>query len=157
MKNKGSFYFLAEWIADIDLNPDPAFATDHCGTCNACIDACPTNAILHNKVIDGSKCISYFTIELKGEIPSEYQSKLADRVFGCDICQDICPWNRFATAHHDERLAPRNKTLNMNRTEWKEMTEELFSEIFKKSAVKRTKYSGLMRNIKALEQAQSLL
>ncbi|MBL4592835.1 MAG: tRNA epoxyqueuosine(34) reductase QueG [Flavobacteriales bacterium] len=146
-KEQGSFFFLAEIILDLELDYDNP-VTDHCGTCTACIDACPTEAILPNKVVDGSKCISYFTIELKDEIlPKEVKGKFDDWVFGCDICQDICPWNRFSLVHNEPKFTPNEKLINFSKTEWKELTEEIFQEIFKKSAVKRTKFKGLKRNI----------
>ncbi|PCJ26813.1 MAG: tRNA epoxyqueuosine(34) reductase QueG [Flavobacteriales bacterium] len=147
-KEQGSFFFLAEIILDLELDYDNPI-TDHCGTCRACIDACPTEAILPNKVVDGSKCISYFTIELKDEIlPNEVKGKFGDWVFGCDICQDVCPWNRFSLAHNEPKFIPNEKLLNFSKAEWKDITEEIYQEIFKKSAVKRTKFKGLKRNIK---------
>jgi len=150
-KQHGSFFFLAEIILDVELEYDVPFQSNHCGTCTACIDACPTDAIVENKVIDASKCISYFTIELKDALPTEYQNKMEDWMFGCDICQDVCPWNRFSKHHNELKFEPHEKTLQMNRSEWKEITEEVFNEIFKKSAVKRTKYSGLKRNLAFLK------
>ena len=145
-KQNGSFYFLAEIICNLDLQTDHA-TTDHCGTCRKCIDACPTNAIINDKIIDGSKCISYATIELKNEIPDHFRGKMEDWIFGCDICQDICPWNRFSKPHQEERFKPKNFLKDFEKKEWKELTQELFSEIFRKSPVKRTKYAGLKRNI----------
>ena len=150
-KTQGSFFFLAEIIVDAELEYDAHFATDHCGTCTACMDACPTNAIVENKVLDGSKCISYFTIELKDAIPTSYKDKFDDWMFGCDICQDVCPWNRFSKQHNEPKFTPNPKLLAMNRREWQEITEDVFNELFKKSAVKRTKYEGLKRNILFLE------
>jgi len=150
-KTQGSFFFLAEIIVDAELEYDTAFATDHCGTCTACMDACPTNAIVENKVVDGSKCISYFTIELKDAIPTSYKDKFDDWMFGCDICQDVCPWNRFSKQHNEPKFTPNPKLLAMNRREWQEITEDVFNELFQKSAVKRTKYEGLKRNILFLE------
>ena len=150
-KQQGSFFFLAEIIADMELEYDAPFPTDHCGTCTACMDACPTDAIVENKVVDGSKCISYFTIELKDALPSAYKDKFEDWMFGCDICQDVCPWNRFSKKHHESKFEPNPRLLSMNRKEWKEITEDVFNELFKKSAVKRTKYAGLKRNISFLE------
>ncbi|MBP7172928.1 MAG: tRNA epoxyqueuosine(34) reductase QueG [Cloacibacterium sp.] len=149
-KKQGSFFFLAEIICDLDLEYD-APTTDHCGQCRKCIDACPTQAIVNEKIIDGSKCISYATIELKNEIPSYFNNKMEDWMFGCDICQDVCPWNRFSAPHRQSKFYPNESLQNFKKAEWKELTQELFSEIFRKSAVKRTKYSGLMRNIKLLE------
>jgi epoxyqueuosine reductase len=150
-KTQGSFFFLAEIIVDAELEYDAHFATDHCGTCTACMDACPTNAIVENKVVDGSKCISYFTIELKDAIPTSYKAQFDDWMFGCDICQDVCPWNRFSKQHTEPKFTPNPKLLAMNRREWQEITEDVFNELFKKSAVKRTKYEGLKRNILFLE------
>ena len=132
---------------DLDLDYDTPFTTDHCGTCTKCIDACPTEAILANNTIDGSKCISYFTIELKEEIPNDVKGQFEDWMFGCDICQDVCPWNRFALAHEEPRFEPHPQLLTMTKPEWEEVTESVFKTIFKKSAVKRTKFSGLQRNI----------
>ena len=149
-KQLGSFYFICELILDLELQAD-APTTDHCGKCTACIDACPTQAIESPKVVNGSKCISYATIELKNEIPSYFHQKMEDWMFGCDICQDVCPWNRFAKPHNEPLFEPNEKILNNSKNEWKELTLELFNEIFKKSAVKRTKYAGLMRNIAANE------
>ena len=148
-KKHGSFYFLAEIICDLDLEYDLA-VTDHCGSCRACIDACPTQAIVSDRIVDGSKCISYATIELKNEIPDYFNGKMDDWMFGCDVCQDVCPWNRFSAPTLQEKFAPNFQKLNFRKNEWKELTQELFSEIFKKSAVKRTKFSGLMRNISFL-------
>ncbi|MEO1487068.1 MAG: tRNA epoxyqueuosine(34) reductase QueG [Bacteroidota bacterium] len=147
----GSFYFIAELIVDLELEYDTP-VTDHCGTCTACIDACPTEAIVEPYVVDGSKCISYFTIELKNEIPTEMQGKFDDWMFGCDVCQDVCPWNRFSKPHREPLFEPHPELLSMQKNDWEEMTEELFQSLFKKSAVKRTKFSGLMRNIRFLKQ-----
>ena len=148
-KKHGSFYFLAEIICDLELEYDLP-VTDHCGSCRACIDACPTQAIVSDRIVDGSKCISYATIELKNEIPDYFNGKMNDWIFGCDVCQDVCPWNRFSAPTLQEKFAPNFQKLNFRKNEWKELTQELFSEIFKKSAVKRTKFSGLMRNISFL-------
>lgn len=148
-KKHGSFYFLAEIICDLELEYDLA-VTDHCGSCRACIDACPTQAIVSDRIVDGSKCISYATIELKNEIPDYFNGKMDDWIFGCDVCQDVCPWNRFSAPTLQEKFAPNFQKLNFRKNEWKELSQELFSEIFKKSAVKRTKFSGLMRNISFL-------
>lgn len=148
-KKHGSFYFLAEIICDLELDYDLA-VTDHCGSCRACIDACPTQAIVSDRIVDGSKCISYATIELKNEIPDYFNGKMDAWMFGCDVCQDVCPWNRFSAPTLQEKFAPNFQKLNFRKNEWKELTQELFSEIFKKSAVKRTKFSGLMRNINLL-------
>ncbi len=130
---------------------DDAFKTDHCGNCTQCIDACPTQAILPNNTVDGSKCISYFTIELKDGIPNSQKGKFNDWQFGCDICQDVCPWNRFSTPHQEPLFEPQDNLLNFSKTDWEEITQEGFQKIFKKSAVKRTKYTGLLRNIKFLK------
>lgn len=151
-KTQGSFFFLAEIIVDAELAYDAPFATDHCGTCTACMDACPTGAIVENKVVDGSKCISYFTIELKDAIPTSYKAQFDDWMFGCDVCQDVCPWNRFSKQHNEPKFTPNPKLLAMNRREWQEITEDVFNELFQKSAVKRTKYEGLKRNLKFLEK-----
>ena len=148
-KKHGSFYFLAEIICDLELEYDLA-VTDHCGSCRACIDACPTQAIVSDRIVDGSKCISYATIELKNQIPDYFNGKMDDWMFGCDVCQDVCPWNRFSAPTLQEKFAPNFQKLNFRKNEWKELTQELFSEIFKKSAVKRTKFSGLMRNVNLL-------
>ncbi|WP_228414543.1 tRNA epoxyqueuosine(34) reductase QueG [Chryseobacterium sp. SNU WT5] len=145
-KQTGSFYFLAEIICDLELASDSA-TTDHCGSCRKCIDACPTNAIVSDRLIDGSKCISYATIELKNEIPDHFKNKMEDWVFGCDICQDVCPWNRFSKPHQQEKFNPNNFLKNMRNEDWKELSGDLFSEIFRKSPVKRTKFAGLKRNI----------
>lgn len=143
---EGSFFFLAELVIDLSLIPDGPMK-DYCGTCTRCIDACPTDAITPYNV-DGSKCISYLTIELKDEvIPAEFKGKMDDWIFGCDICQDVCPWNRFSKTHREPRFLPHENLKFMNKHEWEELTQELFSEIFRKSAVKRTKYKGLKRNI----------
>lgn len=150
----GSFYFIAELIIDLKLDYDSP-VTDHCGSCTACIDACPTQAIVDPYVVDGSKCISYFTIELKNEIPTHVQGQFDDWMFGCDICQDVCPWNRFSKPHNEPLFNPHPELLSMSKKEWEEITQEVFSEIFRKSAVKRTKYTGLMRNIKFLKTGES--
>lgn len=150
-KQSGSFYFLAEIICDLELEADFP-TTDHCGTCRKCIDACPTNAIVSEKLIDGSKCISYATIELKDEIPSYFKDKMDDWMFGCDVCQDVCPWNRFSAPHHQNKFKPNDALKNFKKGEWKEITQEIFSEIFRKSPVKRTKFAGLKRNIEFLEK-----
>lgn len=145
-KGAGSFHFLSELIIDLPLEYDSP-VTDHCGTCTACIDACPTEAIVSPKIVDGSKCISYFTIELKEEIPSVMKGTFDNWMFGCDVCQDVCPWNRFASPHTEKRFEPKPELLNMQKTEWEEITEDVFKRIFKNSPVKRTKYNGLKRNI----------
>ncbi len=146
-KQKGSFFFLAELILDLELDYDNPIQTDHCGSCTKCIDSCPTEAILPNRKIDGSKCISYFTIELKDEIPSEMSGKFDDWVFGCDVCQDVCPWNRFSLPHKEEKFQPKEELLMYSKSDWLEITEDVFQKIFQKSPVKRTKFEGLKRNL----------
>lgn len=150
-KQVGSFYFVSELILDLKLDYDSP-VTDHCGSCTACIDACPTNAIVADRVVDGSKCISYFTIELKNEIPTTEKGKFEDWMFGCDICQDVCPWNRFSKPHNEPLFNPNPEMLSMSKRNWEEITEEIFQMIFKKNAVKRTKFSGLKRNIEFIKQ-----
>lgn len=147
----GSFFFIAELIVDLELEYD-TITTDHCGTCTACIDACPTQAITEPYVVDGSKCISYFTIELKNELPSDMQGKFDNWMFGCDVCQDICPWNRFSKPHNEPLFNPHPDLLSMSKNDWEEITQEVFSKVFQKSAVKRTKYTGLTRNINFLKK-----
>nr|WP_072878224.1 tRNA epoxyqueuosine(34) reductase QueG [Allomuricauda taeanensis] len=142
----GSFYFIAELIVDLELEYDTP-VTDHCGTCTACIDACPTEAIMEPYVVDGSKCISYFTIELKNEIPGEFQGKFDEWMFGCDVCQDVCPWNRFSKPHREPLFDPHPELLSFTKKDWEEITEDVFKKVFQKSAVKRAKLSGLKRNI----------
>ncbi|MDO5988331.1 tRNA epoxyqueuosine(34) reductase QueG [Flavivirga amylovorans] len=146
----GSFYFIAELIIDLDLEYDSP-TTDHCGTCTACIDACPTQAITEPYVVDGSKCISYFTIELKENIPTEFKGQFDDWMFGCDVCQDVCPWNRFSKPHSEPLFNPHPELLSMTKKDWEEITEDTFKKVFQKSAVKRTKFSGLKRNINFLK------
>ena len=149
-KQAGSFYFIAELIVDLDLEYDTP-VTDHCGSCTACIDACPTQAIVEPYKVDGSKCISYFTIELKNEIPSSVSGQFDDWMFGCDVCQDVCPWNRFSKAHKEPLFDPHPDVLSNSKKDWEEITKEVFSEIFKKSPLKRTKFEGLRRNIEFLK------
>ena len=147
-KQSGSFYFIATLITDLELKYDNPFAKDYCGTCTKCIDACPTDAILDDKVIDGSKCISYFTIELKDALlPDEMKNKFQNWMFGCDICQDICPWNRFSSPHHEVEFSPIPEVLNLSTKEWEAMSEEKFKTIFADSPIKRTKYKGIRRNL----------
>jgi epoxyqueuosine reductase len=146
-KEMGSFFFIAELIIDLELDYDHPIK-DYCGTCTACVDACPTDAITEPYKVDGSKCISYFTIELKNAIPEEVKGKFENWVFGCDICQDVCPWNSFSTAHNEPLLNPHQDLLKMTNGDWEELTEDVFRELFRKSAVKRTKFNGLKRNIK---------
>lgn len=149
-KQVGSFFFIAELIVDLELEYDTA-VTDHCGSCTKCIDACPTGAIIAPYVVDGSKCISYFTIELKDNIPQEMKGKFDDWAFGCDVCQDVCPWNRFSKPHNEPLFNPNQELLSMTKKDWEEITEETFRAVFKNSAVKRTKYDGLKRNIDFLK------
>jgi epoxyqueuosine reductase len=146
-RTMGSFFFLAELIVDLELDYDGP-VKDYCGTCTACMDACPTDAIPEPYVVDGSKCISYFTIELKESIPSEATGKFENWIFGCDICQDVCPWNRFSKPHQEERFQPKEELKTLSTSQWKEMTEEVFNKIFKKSPIKRAKFEGLKRNIR---------
>ena len=147
----GSFYFIAELIIDLDLDYDYA-TTDHCGTCTACIDACPTAAITEPYVVDGSKCISYFTIELKDQLPETLKGSFNDWMFGCDICQDVCPWNKFSKPHAEPLFNPNPELLSLTKKDWEEITEDVFKKVFQKSAVKRTKFSGLSRNIDFLKK-----
>jgi epoxyqueuosine reductase len=148
-KKNGSYFFIATLITDLALQEDDTYVKDYCGTCTQCIDACPTEAILPNKVVNGSQCISYFTIELKDALlPVSMKGKLDNWLFGCDVCQDVCPWNRFATAHKNESLTPIAEILNFSSKDWEEMTEESFKIIFKHSPLKRSKYEGIKRNLK---------
>jgi epoxyqueuosine reductase len=150
-KQSGSFFFIATLITDLALEYDDPFAKDLCGTCTKCIDACPTDAILPDKVINGSQCISYFTIELKDMlIPAEMQGKFNDWAFGCDICQDVCPWNRFSKPHHEPEFNPIPAVLNLSTSEWEAMSEESFKKIFRNSPISRTKWKGMQRNLKFL-------
>jgi epoxyqueuosine reductase len=150
-KDNGSFFFIAELIIDIELEYDGPIK-DYCGTCTKCIDACPTDAIVSPYIVDGSKCISYLTIELKENIPSEFKDKMNNWVFGCDVCQDVCPWNRFSKPHQEPQFMNTNGLLNFTEAEWNDITEETFNLIFKNSAVKRTKYKGLKRNLSFLKK-----
>jgi epoxyqueuosine reductase len=149
-KKTGSFFFLAELIVDLELKYDVEPTADHCGTCTRCIDACPTEAIVGPAVVDGSKCISYLTIELKNEIPATFKDKMEGWAFGCDICQNVCPWNRFSVIHNEPAFHPHADLLGMSKQDWNEITEDVFQKVFKGSPVKRTKFSGLKRNIKFL-------
>lgn len=146
----GSFYFISELIVDVELEYD-APTTDHCGSCTACIDECPTEAIVAPYVVDGSKCISYFTIELKENIPNEMKGKFDDWMFGCDVCQDVCPWNRFSKPHSEPLFQANPELLSFTKKDWEEITEDVFNKVFKNSAVKRTKLEGLKRNINFLK------
>ncbi|AOM80394.1 tRNA epoxyqueuosine(34) reductase QueG [Pedobacter steynii] len=152
-KKSGSFFFLAELIVDLELEYDNPFETDHCGTCTKCIDACPTDAILSPFIIDAKKCISYLTIELREEIPQSFNDKMENWMFGCDICQDVCPWNRFSVPHSEPKFQPNENLLQMKREDWLDITEDVFKTIFKNSAVKRTKFKGLTRNIDFIKTA----
>ncbi len=148
-KNDGSFFFIATLITDLEIEADDPFAKDYCGTCTRCIDACPTEAILPEKVIDGSKCISYFTIELKDMlIPDAMKGKFQNKLFGCDICQDVCPWNRFSKPHSENQFTPIPEILNFSKSDWEDLTEESFKIIFKDSPLKRAKFAGIKRNLK---------
>ncbi len=147
-KGKGSFHFLAELIIDLDLAYDTPFTKNFCGSCRKCIDACPTNAIEEEGYLKANQCISYLTIDLKEEIPSEFKSKFNDWIFGCDICQDVCPWNSFSTFHQEKSFIPDNNLLNFTKKDWEEITSDIFLKIFQKSPIKRTKYFGINRNLK---------
>lgn len=152
-KKNGSFFFIASLIVDIDLQYDDQFAKDYCGSCTKCIDQCPTQAILPDKVIDGSKCISYFTIELKEAlIPDNMKGTFDDWLFGCDVCQDVCPWNRFSTPHKNETFKPIPEILSFSDKDWEELTEESFKIIFKDSPLKRTSFNGIRRNLSFIKQ-----
>lgn len=148
-KKNGSFFFLATLIVDIPLIYDDPFAKDFCGTCTKCIDACPTNAILGPAIVDGSKCISYLTIELKDEIlPNEFQQQMQQWAFGCDVCQDVCPWNRFSSPHNTPEFKPLALIADLKTQDWLSLTEDTFKVIFKHSPIKRSKFKGLQRNLK---------
>jgi len=149
-KQVGSFFFIAELVIDLELEYDHA-VTDHCGSCTACLDACPTEAIIAPYVVDGSKCISYFTIELKENIPNDMKGSFNDWAFGCDVCQDVCPWNRFSKPHREPLFNPHPDLLSLTKKDWEEITEDTFRAVFKNSAVKRTKFAGLTRNIDFLK------
>ena len=152
-KSAGSYFFIATLIVDAVFDYDDPFAKDYCGSCTRCIDNCPTQAILPGKVVDGSKCISYFTIELKDMlIPSEMQGKFQDWMFGCDVCQDVCPWNRFSKPTTEENFAPIPEILDLSTSEWKQLSEEAFNTIFQHSPLKRSKFAGIQRNLKFIEK-----
>jgi epoxyqueuosine reductase len=152
-RHAGSFFFIATLITDLELIPDAPFATDHCGTCTRCMDACPTQAIVSPSEVDGSKCISYLTIELKDAlIPSDFHDKMNGWMFGCDVCQDVCPWNRFAKPHNESAFTPLPEVLHLSREEWEHMTEETFRKTFRSSPMSRPKWKGIQRNIKAIKQ-----
>lgn len=151
-KQSGSFFFIATLITDLELMPDNPFVKDYCGTCTKCIDACPTDAILPDKVINGSQCISYFTIELKDAlIPGNMKGSFENKLFGCDICQDVCPWNRFSQPTQEEGFTPIPEILNYSESDWEELTEENFKIIFRHSPIKRSKFAGIKRNLKFLD------
>lgn len=153
-KQAGSYFFLAEWITDWELTPDGPIK-DYCGTCTRCIDACPTDAITEPYQLDASKCISYLTIELRDEhLPDAFKGHLENWMFGCDICQEVCPWNRFAKPHHEPRFEPTGGLLDMTEQDWHELTAEVFQQLFPRSAVKRTKYKGLERNLQFLQSSK---
>ena len=151
----GSFFFLAELVVDLDLEYDLPQVKDYCGTCTRCIDACPTDAIIAPYIVDGSRCISYLTIELKNEIPLEFKGKTDNWMFGCDVCQDVCPWNSFSTVNKEPAFQPVAELLDMTSQEWEEITIEVFNKVFKDSAVKRSRFTGLQRNIEFLKPARS--
>ena len=152
-KQSGSFFFIATLICDLELEFDAPFAKDYCGTCTKCIDSCPTDAILPDKVVDGSKCISYFTIELKDALIDESMKGKFDKwMFGCDVCQDVCPWNRFSKPNHEQHFNPLPEILNLTTQQWEEMSEERFKTIFKNSPLKRTNFAGIKRNLKFIQQ-----
>jgi len=155
-KQSGSFFFIATLITDVELEYDDPFAKDYCGSCTKCIDACPTNAILPSKVVDGSKCISYFTIELKEMlIPSQVKGKFDNWMFGCDTCQDVCPWNRFSKPTNETEMQPIHEILNFSFDDWESLCEESFNKIFKNSPLRRAKYSGIKRNLKFLSTEEN--
>lgn len=152
-KKTGSFFFIAEIICDLDLDYD-TITTDHCGSCTACIDACPTQAIEQPYVVNGSKCISYFTIELQNQIPTEMKGKFDDWMYGCDVCQDVCPWNRFSKPHAEPLFEPRANLLELTKADWNALNKETFNKVFKKSAVKRIKFEGLVKNIQFIKDVE---
>ncbi|HEX4959120.1 MAG TPA: tRNA epoxyqueuosine(34) reductase QueG [Lacibacter sp.] len=152
-KQNGSFFFIATIICDLELEYDAPFVKDYCGTCTRCMDACPTNAILPNKVVDGSKCISYYTIELKDALIDEsMKGKFDNWIFGCDVCQDVCPWNRFSKTTKEQQFTPITEILNLTTSQWEELSEETFRQIFKNSPLKRTKFAGIQRNLRFIQQ-----
>ena len=151
LTKEGSYFFIATLITDLELEPDDPFAKDYCGTCTKCIDACPTDAILPDKVVNGSQCISYFTIELKDELlPDSMKGKFDNWMFGCDVCQDVCPWNRFSKPTTEKAFTPIPEILNLSTSDWEDMTEESFKRIFKDSPLRRTKFKGIKRNLRFL-------
>ncbi len=153
-KHSGSFFFIATLITDLDLTPDAPFSTDYCGTCTKCMDACPTEAIVSPAIVNGSKCISYLTIELKDVLmPEGLEDKMQGWMFGCDICQDVCPWNRFSKPNHERHFKPIPQVLNLSLAEWENLGEEAFKKIFKDSPIKRSKWQGVLRNIQAVKES----
>ncbi|MBS1780953.1 MAG: tRNA epoxyqueuosine(34) reductase QueG [Bacteroidetes bacterium] len=151
-KHSGSFFFIATLITDLELTADAPFSADYCGTCTKCMDACPTDAIVSPAIINGSKCISYLTIELKDALlPDEFHGKMEDWMFGCDICQDVCPWNRFSKPNQEPHFTPMPEVLNLSVAEWEQMSEDQFRKVFKDSPLKRTKWTGIQRNLKAIK------
>lgn len=152
-RSMGSFFFIAELIIDLDLEADAAVG-DYCGTCTACMDACPTDAIPQPYTVDGSRCISYLTIELKEEIPSEFKGKFENWIFGCDICQEVCPWNRFSKPHNEPAFEPSDQLRGFTKKDWNELTEDVFKQVLGKSAIKRAKLSGLQRNIRMADEGK---
>jgi epoxyqueuosine reductase len=150
-KSNGSFFFIAELIVDLELELDNPMTKDFCGTCTKCIEACPTDAIVDNHIVDGSKCISYYTIELKESLPNDMKGKFDNWMFGCDTCQDVCPWNRFSLQHQEPLFNPHPDLLEMKKQDWEEITTDIFQKVFQKSAIKRTKFSGLTRNVDFLK------
>lgn len=154
-KKRGSFFFIATLICDLELEADAPMTTDHCGTCTKCLDACPTGAIVAPKEIDANKCISYLTIELKDAlIPEQLSNNFNNWMFGCDICQDVCPWNRFSKPHQEPLFTPIAEILNLSQKEWEEMSEEQFNKTFKNSPLKRSKWKGIQRNLKAIHKPE---
>lgn len=155
-KQSGSYFFIATLITDLDLEFDEPFIKDYCGSCTKCIDACPTQAIKPDRVVDGSSCISYFTIELKENlIPDRYKDKFQNWIFGCDICQEVCPWNRFASPHDHEELKANPAILSFSDADWQQLSEETFKTLFRNSPLKRTRYKGLMRNLHFIERHET--
>ena len=151
-KESGSFFFIATLITDLEMEYDIPFAKDYCGSCRRCVEACPTGAITDEKIVNGSQCISYFTIELKEEIiPEEMKGKFDNWMFGCDVCQDVCPWNRFSKPHAEEGFSPIPELFNLSTKEWEELSEEMFKKIFKHSPLSRSKHKGIQRNIRFLK------
>lgn len=154
-KSYGSFFFIATLITDLEIEPDPPMQTDHCGTCTRCIDACPTGAIVAPGKVDASRCISYLTIELKDALmPSGFEHRTDNWAFGCDVCQDVCPWNRFSKPHTEPAFKPIPEVLNLSTQEWMELSEESFRKFLKGSPIKRAKWGGMMRNLKAISASQ---